>query len=69
MSTLVAGDRVWWKGEAWRITRIWPTNVPGEPLRADLESLERVELPRQRGAVTASVSVGDVEGRIGEDEK
>ena len=65
MSALVEGDRVWWKDEAWVITRVWDTNVAGEGLRADLESLERIEV----SDLGASVNVTDLDGRIGEAEE
>ncbi len=62
MAAYAVGDKVWWAGEAWRITRIWNTHTEG--MRADMESLERVELPK--GTISASVNVGDVEGRLEE---
>ncbi len=56
MRGYVVGDKVWWKDNAFRITRIWDTNCEG--LRADLESLEHP------GAVRASTQLSDLEGRL-----
>jgi hypothetical protein len=59
MSAYSVGDKCWYNGEAWRITRIWDTQTEG--LRADLESLERVEI-----SDSSSAQLSDIEGRIGD---
>ena len=69
MSAYSVGQKVWYAGEAWRISRIWDTRTEG--LRADLESLERVELgpgvmPGNigAGAVANSAQLSDLDGRL-----
>ncbi len=56
----VVGDRVWWKGNAWRITHLFDTRTEG--LRADMESLEHLR------SVRASAQCSDLEGRLDEED-